>query len=290
MKQFEGPEKKLEIILVQPDPQLRSNQNGRWDRVVQAGRAQIISIISTRTLDAYLLSESSLFIWSDRILMITCGQTTMMTALDEIMTFLSFSQVAFAFYERKNFLYPHAQLSDFEVESAYLLKKFPGRSYRLGPANHDHLHFFFYGQAVLTSKDTTFQLLMSNLSSDVTERLDRKIFPKLPWDDMLYDHHFFTPHGFSLNAVKDSNYYSIHITPQTQNSYASFETNMLADNVMEEIIHYFQPQKFSLVLTVSASEYIFEAPPFGYGVKEKSQYEFNEGYQIFFVHYNRIES
>ncbi|MEZ6189114.1 MAG: hypothetical protein R3F62_29460 [Planctomycetota bacterium] len=43
-----------------------------WERVVEAARAQILSQISTSQCDAYLLSESSLFVYDDRFALITC--------------------------------------------------------------------------------------------------------------------------------------------------------------------------------------------------------------------------
>jgi len=103
---FEGPEKKLEIILFAPQAGLRSNRDGQWDRVAKASRAAIISGIATDDLDAYLLSESSLFVWEDRILMITCGKTTLINAVPEILKIVNRDRIAFVFYERKSFMFP----------------------------------------------------------------------------------------------------------------------------------------------------------------------------------------
>ena len=63
---FEGPEKKLEVILFSPQFNIRNNNDGRWDKIVKASQADIISKKSTEHLDAYILSESSLFVWNDR--------------------------------------------------------------------------------------------------------------------------------------------------------------------------------------------------------------------------------
>ena len=52
-KKFEGSEKKLEIILKQPNPSLRSNETSKWDSVVASSKAHIIDCVSTREMDAY---------------------------------------------------------------------------------------------------------------------------------------------------------------------------------------------------------------------------------------------
>ena len=45
---FEGPEKKLEIILYRPLKNLRNPSSGSWKRVVAASGAEIISKISNK--------------------------------------------------------------------------------------------------------------------------------------------------------------------------------------------------------------------------------------------------
>ena len=73
LSKFEGPEKKLEILLAPRHPGLREAAEEQWHRVAAASGASVISTLTGDALNAYLLSESSLFVWDDRILMITCG-------------------------------------------------------------------------------------------------------------------------------------------------------------------------------------------------------------------------
>ena len=64
---FEGPEKKVELALVPGKPSLRSRGHEYWKGIVAKANAQILSTISNEQMDAYLLSESSLFVtdtWS----------------------------------------------------------------------------------------------------------------------------------------------------------------------------------------------------------------------------------
>ena len=111
MDRFEGPEKKLEIILSDPQTGLRDNSDGRWDRVVRASGAEILKRKYGNNLDSYLLSESSLFVWDDRILIITCGRTTPVKALPVMLEFIAADNVAYLFYERKNLNFPDALIT-----------------------------------------------------------------------------------------------------------------------------------------------------------------------------------
>lgn len=303
---FEGPEKKLEIILVSPNPELRHNRDGKWDKVVRASRAEIISRISTDHLDAYLLSESSLFVWEDRVLMITCGKTTLVDAAPEFLNILDRDQVAFAFYERKSFMFPQEQPSDFEDDVGRLLEFFAGKSYRLGPANDDHVHVFYAPNTHDTpKKDVTLQVLMHDLdpgvmeifASDVDrqpEEVEQQSGLNMIYPGMKKDSYLFSPYGYSLNAIAEKNYITIHVTPQPEGSYVSFETNIIEEDynaLVSRIISIFRPGRFSLVLTTSMDpacrslRHTVGRNFAGYDIYEKSLYEFNSGYAVTFMNY-----
>ncbi len=302
---FEGPEKKLEIILSAPNPAIRSNGNGCWDRVVAASSARILSRFGNGGMDAYLLSESSLFVWDDRILMITCGKTTLVDVIPEILSIVGKENVAFVFYERKNFFYPHEQPSDFEDDAGLLLKYFPGKSYRLGPANGEHVHVFYSSHGMMgPDNDTTLQLLMNDLDpkvmdlftlrgvNDADEAAElsgiKNIYPA-----MERDHRLFSPEGYSLNAIDKKRYFTIHVTPQAKASYVSFETNVPEDNygpLIEQVVSIFKPRRFSLVFTHSwgsggshpLSFVPCDGAP-GYRLTEKSVHAFDCGFGVLFM-------
>jgi S-adenosylmethionine decarboxylase len=302
-KGFEGIEKKLEIIF-KSGHDLRMISNARIKKMVKITGASILSKINTEKLDAYLLSESSLFVWSDRILMITCGQTTLLKAVPEILSFVNRDDISYLFYERKNFLYPKDQPSDFEAEVKYLEKFFKGKSYRFGPANGEHTHLFYsyLPTAAPPPNDITFQILMRGLDRDVkrkfiwnqssAEKADQviakieKIYPK-----MLKDIYYFKPFGYSLNSISEKNYFTVHITPQSDASYASFESNIPQNNyagIITKVTSVFKPENFCAVLTESKDKSSFSLYKSTsdikcYKIEEKSFHEFDCGYSLTFL-------
>lgn len=311
--EFEGPEKKLEIILCQPDSGLRSNADQRWDAVVRASGAEIVSRLSTNKMDAYLLSESSLFVWDDRVLMITCGKTTLVKAVPELIHTIGGEKIAFFFYERKNLMYPHAQSSDFEADVAGLNKHFEGKSYRLGPANHDHVHIFYAysptnpkGVNPDEEEDETLELLMHDLDPSVLKafiprpgeqsaEIESRTGIDSLYPGMLNDSFVFEPYGYSMNRVSGQYYATIHVTPEKTGSYASFETNVAETDYTErirQITDIFRPGCFTLVFTESISdsnpgEGKLPRKIEGYRRSEKSLYEFDSGYGVLFSNWER---
>lgn len=301
---FEGPEKKLEVILKKKITGLRSNRNERWKRVVTSAGADIIQGSRTEKMDAYLLSESSLFVWEDRILLITCGKTQLIHAVPEIIRIVGKQNVAFVFYERKNLLYPNEQPSDFEIETAALLEHFPGESLLLGPPDDDHIHIFYCAcDGTGREVDTTLELLMTEPAPDVMDLFTGKnaanandaytrsgmeaIYP-----DMAYDHYLFSPEGYSLNGMAGACYYTIHVTPCPDGAYVSFETNVQEENhalTIDTVLSIFRPRKFSVAFTYSlatAGHPDVRISPLvadGYRATEKSVHAFDIGYGVLFM-------
>lgn len=238
--------------------------------------------------------------------MITCGQTTLVQAVPEIIEIVGKDQVAMVFYERKNLMFPSRQPADFEADVAELESHFPGKSYRLGPANHDHVHVFFSSHARIDAQhDVTFQLLMSELDPSATDIFsERRAATALQavqlsrltglYEGMQVDGHFFTPYGYSLNGVRGRDYCTLHVTPQHEGSYASFETNVIEKDysrVISELLSVFRPYRFSVLLTTSMDDGCLPlhhtaavALP-EYGVTEKSVYEFDCGYAVTFLNH-----
>ena len=78
---FEGSEKKAEVIVDLGEKSLRSIDESFWSQLVSKCEATILSKISNESCDAYLLSESSLFVFDDRFTILTCGQTVLINSI-----------------------------------------------------------------------------------------------------------------------------------------------------------------------------------------------------------------
>ena len=268
MECFEGPEKKLEIILSSPLPGLRDNGSHRWTGVVRACGASIIRHTKTPLLDAYLLSESSLFVWDDRILLITCGQTSPVTALPTILDFVEKDHIGFLFYERQAANFPERQPSDFTSDEALLKRYLPGTSTRLGRRGARHLDVFYYAApGSRAGTDATLQVLMYDIDPSVGSLFSqhrrhdsrhRRLIDRVRrlCGGTYFDGHLFFPQGYSANNVERDRYVTVHVTPQPRASYTSLETNGARDNfgaVVEEAVSIFKPGQLAVVVTESTN-------------------------------------
>jgi len=72
------------------------------------------------------------------------------------------------------------------------------------------------------------------------------LFPEAQLDDFLFD-----PMGYSVNGILDAGYFTIHVTPQSSCSYASFETNILMPSyteLIQKVVEVFKPGRATITL------------------------------------------
>jgi len=235
---------------------LRNIPRSELERLVEVAQCQIVSAVHGRAMDAYVLSESSLFIADHRFVMKTCGSTSLLAAVEPLMElakrYAGYDVVANVYYSRKNFLRPELQPDlhkTFEDEVTTLEQLFDedGAGYCLGRLNQDRWYLYTLNKnsddampGGSAFPDQTLEVLMSDLDPDVmsifTQAIscDAKQARKLSEMDKLFppgtiiDDKLFEPCGYSMNGVigNTDQYITIHITPEAEFSYASFETNM----------------------------------------------------------------
>jgi len=181
---------------------------------------------------------------------------------------------------------------DWSDEVALLDTHFDGSSYVFGSTNQDHWNLYFcdytegepspatsflpsmasrISSRAETPFESNFCLMMQGLAPEVAAQYykkedqgDQDKFPGMDtlidFDDeynsseTLTDEFNFTPCGYSMNGLKGSSFYTIHITPEAHCSYASFETNAsLSPNQHQELISrimaLFKPNKATLTIT-----------------------------------------
>ncbi|MEL4416148.1 adenosylmethionine decarboxylase [Shewanella algae] len=234
---FEGSEKKIEVIVTPATPSLRSLGKPFWEEMVAKANAEILSSVSNDYCDAYLLSESSLFVWDDRFLMLTCGTTTLALSTLHFIDSLGEEAIAFATFQRKNEYLSHLQASSFEQDLQALREKLSGVAYRIGHLDSHH-HYLFCSDKAFSAEsgDATSELLMYHIRGEAADylRSDNQscagVRQLLALEEMLpgfqFDDFLFEPFGYSINGIRGKEYMTIHITPQESSSYVSFETNL----------------------------------------------------------------
>jgi len=282
---FEGPEKTLEVVFRRKGdtegPQnispgdaagggsrktgLRSLGRAELDLICDRARVTILSSISNTYLDAYVLSESSLFVYPYMVVLKTCGTTTLLRCISVLIDLghkLGL-EIDWVGYSRKNFNFPGDQAwphQSFHQELEYLYShrnlcdRLDGNGYTLGPVTSDH--WFVYvadhtirSQSLEMDTDRVLNIMMFDIDEDVAnlfyynnydtlegeskadevKRISRQQSIKSGIDALVpgavIDDRAFEPCGYSMNAILFRSYSTIHITPEAGSSYVSFETN-----------------------------------------------------------------
>jgi S-adenosylmethionine decarboxylase len=267
---FEGPEKKLEVVVTPGFPPLRSLGDEAWRRVVEAAGAKVVSVLRSEHSDAYLLSESSLFVFDDWFVLITCGQTTLVDAVPQILKSVPEESIAFLVYERKSEHFPEHQSSTFYDDARRLQTMLPGRAICFGEEHGRNVQMFHTTRPYTPEKnDPTLEVLMHMIDEDVVEKFTSTRAPEktslafssgidaiLP--GFTTSEHVFNPAGYSLNALKGEEYYALHVTPEATGSYVSFETNYdfrgHLSGLVGSIVELFRPRAFDVVTFVPEAE------------------------------------
>ncbi|GAB0497222.1 hypothetical protein MMPV_008546 [Pyropia vietnamensis] len=119
---------------------LRSASREEWDAVLADARCTVLSVKRTADCDAYLLSESSLFVFARRVLIKTCGTTTLLRAIPRLLRLaarcrlkaatVTYSRTAFTFPNQQ--LYPH---TSWAAEVTFLDRFFHGKAALVGTSD-----------------------------------------------------------------------------------------------------------------------------------------------------------
>ncbi|HMQ09802.1 MAG TPA: hypothetical protein PKC21_04200 [Oligoflexia bacterium] len=262
---FDGPEKKCELRLLPNKKSLRALGYDFWENIVHQARAQILSHITNASCDAYLLSESSLFIYDHKCLMITCGQTDLAKAMNELVLFLGQEDISQFIYERKIGHFPEQHPYQIEDDYKLLSNHFKLERKVFNQEEISPIHFFSYEKPNFeTEEDGTIEILMHDLNPEVFSLFsndqknnfhDSNAYQKIKklLEGFIIDEYFFDPCGYSLNAIHGKEYATVHVTPQKVGSYVSFETNMLhrgerLNQIVLDCVEIFQSNTFDVVV------------------------------------------
>ena len=274
---FEGPEKTLEVCFRQKDKDappivkpgeragLRKLSQDHLSRICARARCTILSRVSNQYLDAYVLSESSLFVYPYMLVLKTCGTTTLLRCIAILIDYgrqLGL-EIDWVGYSRKNFNFPGDQQfphQSFHQELDYLsshrnlCERLDGNGYTLGPVTSDHWFVFVADQTIRSREieidtDRVLNIMMFDIDEDVGSLFNYDNYEKIEGESKedetkrisraqtlesginalcpgaIIDPRAFEPCGYSMNAILFRSYSTIHITPEAGSSYVSFETN-----------------------------------------------------------------
>ncbi|KZZ92837.1 S-adenosylmethionine decarboxylase proenzyme [Moelleriella libera RCEF 2490] len=171
---FEGPEKLLEVWFAPSASSLpaaatphglKCVPSDTWVAMLDMVNCKILSVLESDDVDAYLLSESSMFVFPHKLILKTCGTTTLLLGLQRLLHIAavhagfpfhnakSLDDIRAAatpyrvFYSRKNFLFPDKQKGphrSWKQEVKYLDDTLEGggSAYMVGKMNRDHWYLY----------------------------------------------------------------------------------------------------------------------------------------------------
>jgi len=248
---FEGPEKRLEVNFKRVSAYhddglgLRAFSKDQWQEMLDLAKCTIISHMKNEEFDAYILSESSLFVYPTKIMIKTCGTTTLLKIMPKLREYASKCNMnlELVMFSRKNFLFPQKQVwphNKWDSEIELLNENFGdrGKHFVLGPPTEDHWLVYianYTEESAQVKPEQTIEIMMHNLDPDVMSQFYKKpetddrqkftgIADIIPGSET--DEFNFSPCGYSMNGMFKEAYYTIHITPEPHCSYVSFETNL----------------------------------------------------------------
>ena len=240
---YEGTEKRL--LICTKDINLLTFSEDFWHQLVAQSGAEILSSIQNSTIKAYLLSESSLFIWQDKLLLITCGNTKLVNAALFIQKQFGKQQITTLLFQRHQALKPHLQASSFKQDTLLLEKLFNGQQQHWRDDYQGDL--FLFGDITKNTMPTQHIYMLHGLRGDLAENLQQNtlskaiILEKLQlevfFSGLTIDHFSFNPKGYSLNALSGEDYLTIHLTPEQLSTYLSIETSFPDNQCIDFINH-----------------------------------------------------
>jgi len=157
--------------------------------------------------DAYLLSESSLFVHDDRALLITCGAAPLLGAAAEVRAALAPGAI-------------RTLVCDVEE------------------TGHSAV------EMVMHDLDPAFcTLIVEACAAGAPARVRAALGFERLFPGFTVDEHAFRPAGYSLNAVRGAHHCAVHVSPHGDASYASLDTSW-PDAGVQDLLDVIRPRRW----------------------------------------------
>lgn len=298
---FEGSEKKVQIIVNDKKLSLLTDiADAFWHGLVNSSGAKVLSTIENNHCKAFLLSESSLFIWPHKLILITCGTTQLIKAIEFFIDEFSLQPIEQIIYQRKNEYFSYAQPSCFSQDIKVLRQYVSGAAYRFGAVDSHHNYLFHQENGYKANiNDKSYEIVAYHISNSASKLLTHgnltaneirtlfqinELFPNFTIDD-----HVFHPFGYSLNGIENENFFTIHITPQAESSYISVSANFDLIALLPKLISILDPTTIDIL---TSNELNFEEKvkgnlPTPFVCTSLVKETLNIGYEIIFSSYSQ---
>ncbi|CAN8300572.1 unnamed protein product [Cochlearia groenlandica] len=273
---FEGFEKRLELRFFDDDNTITNNNHNDMglrlidfeslNQVLTQVQCTVVSAVANHSFDAYVLSESSLFVYPNKIIIKTCGTTQLLKSIRPLISLAGDLGLTLRAcrYSRGSFIFPKSQpfpYTSFKDEVFIVEESLPkSLRYRKSsvmtpPSNNNNTsrdwHVFTASADVEPDENdvVVVEVCMTELDrvnassffrrkrgedegeSSYNSDCGGKEMTRLSGIDYINENAFicdfaFDPCGYSMNGVDGDRYSTIHVTPEDGFSYASFECGL----------------------------------------------------------------
>ncbi|TYI38799.1 hypothetical protein ES332_A02G054100v1 [Gossypium tomentosum] len=258
---FEGFEKRLELHFFGDDNDptvttmglraraLRLLDFESLENVLRVVQCTVVSAVGNHFFDAYVLSESSLFVYPTKIIIKTCGTTQLLKSIRPLIHLAKNLGLTICGcrYTRGTFIFPKSQPFphiNFKQEVIYIEENLPNnlcfRKASVMPSKNPSYSWHVFSAASdngahFSDGEFTVEVCMTELDRVLARKFFKtggdsaakemteltgigNINPRALICDFVFD-----PCGYSMNGVDGDRYSTIHVTPEDGFSYASFE-------------------------------------------------------------------
>jgi S-adenosylmethionine decarboxylase len=249
---FEPTEKRLEVHWRQPHA--RFTAATFVERLLSAAKATILTKLEHKDATAYILAESSLFVWPHKMLLITCGQTVLYKAAEWVQKNYS-SDIAMLSFSREKDLFPDAQITLFGADEKHLKEFGPCELFHVKNVNTSHDYLLASPFAIESPhRQTTryvFNFAQKKLPHTSTGAALQKAFGiEKFFKKFKFDEHVFSPWGYSANGILGQEYLTLHVSLVKETCYVTFESNSQSLCPPELMAHWnkhFQPAHVAVI-------------------------------------------
>lgn len=222
-----------------------------WKDMLRSINTQIISENKSTHCTSFILSHSSLLIFESYFLLITCGSNKIELFVDKLFNNLKSVPVTSLSYQEQGFneMEPQDE-SNFDAIAKKHLNNF---NVSISHSKNMRASVFLSPVCTPMKSSNVSQIFMKGISKNALEKdFYKNLHSNAPSNFnsfTLHDHHF-EPCGYSLNAIEGGDYFIIHVSPEDQVSYLSFETNALGPEALilatDWLKDSFSPEQFHI--------------------------------------------